>query len=94
MTAASTAGRSLVAAYGARISHVYGSVLNGYVVRAGQRQARLLAADPHVASVSQDSHVNPEKRQKNPPPRGIDRLDRRGLPLNRSCTSPGPGAPG
>ena len=38
-------GRAVAARYGARISHTYGSVLNGYSVRADARQARRLAAD-------------------------------------------------
>ncbi|MCX4765071.1 S8 family peptidase [Streptomyces sp. NBC_01275] len=55
--ASSAAGRRLVRAYGARISHTYGTVLNGFAVAADARQARRLAADPHVASVVQDTRV-------------------------------------
>ncbi|MET9103356.1 S8 family peptidase [Streptomyces antibioticus] len=51
------AGRRLAEAYGARISHVYGSVLHGFAVEADARQARRLAADPRVASVVQDTRV-------------------------------------
>ncbi|MFF0596395.1 S8 family peptidase [Streptomyces antibioticus] len=51
------AGRRLAEAYGARISHVYDTVLHGFAVEADARQARRLAADPRVASVVQDTRV-------------------------------------
>lgn len=65
--ASSKAGRRLVGTYGARISHTYGTVLNGFAVEADERQARRLAADPHVASVVQDSRVTLDVVGKNPP---------------------------
>ncbi len=55
--ASAAAGRRLAEAYGARISHVYGTVLHGFAVEADARQARRLAADPSVASVVQDTRV-------------------------------------
>ncbi|MEW1778354.1 S8 family peptidase [Streptomyces sp. NPDC086777] len=103
---ASAAGRDVAARYGAKISHTYGAVLNGYAVEASAAQARRLAADPRVASVVQDSRVqlvrtrentrqNIRKNiQKNPPSWGLDRVDQAGLPLNRSFVSPGSGGAG
>ncbi|NUS89629.1 MAG: S8 family peptidase, partial [Streptomyces sp.] len=41
--ARSAAGKGLAEKYGAEISHTYGTVLNGYAVRAGGRQAARLA---------------------------------------------------
>ncbi|MGY5122962.1 S8 family peptidase [Streptomyces sp. 900105755] len=90
---ASAAGRDVAARYGAKISHTYGTALNGYAVEASAAQAGRLAADPRVASVAQDSRVRPARArtntQKDPPSWGLDRVDQAGLPLNRSYTSPG-----
>ncbi|WP_329224019.1 S8 family peptidase [Streptomyces sp. NBC_01485] len=86
--ASSPAGRRLVGTYGARISHTYGTALNGFAVAADERQARRLAADPHVASVVQDSRVTVDATGgvgtagRNPPPWGLDRVDQPGRPLD------------
>lgn len=56
-SAPSAEGRELAEKYGAKISHTYSTVLNGYAVQATERQARRLAADSRVASVVQDTRI-------------------------------------
>ncbi|MFD3439205.1 S8 family serine peptidase [Streptomyces sp. NPDC058685] len=86
--AGSTAGRALAAEYGAKIRKTYSATLNGYSVQLSEAQARKFAADPAVVSVVQNRVFKATATQPNPPSWGLDRIDQRALPVNRSYTYP------
>ncbi|WP_240136613.1 S8 family serine peptidase [Streptomyces sp. MUM 178J] len=86
--AESKKGRSLAAAYGAKIKKTYKAALNGYAVELSEAQAKKLAADPAVESVVQNRVLSINGTQPNPPSWGLDRIDQRNLPLNNSYTYP------
>ncbi|MFF7201621.1 S8 family serine peptidase [Streptomyces sp. NPDC008141] len=86
--AGSTAGRALAAGYGAKIRKTYSAALNGYSVQLSEAQARKFAADPAVESVVQNRVFKATATQPNPPSWGLDRIDQRALPVNRSYTYP------
>jgi subtilisin family serine protease len=71
--------------YGGAVTHTYGKVFSGFAANMSEAAARRLAADPAVAWVEQDSVVRLDDTQ-NGATQGLDRIDQRNLPLDRSYT--------
>jgi subtilisin family serine protease len=86
--AGSAEGRALARKYGADIERTYTKALNGYAVEASETEAKRLAADPAVASVTQNRIFGITGTQPSPPSWGLDRIDQKNLPLNSSYTYP------
>lgn len=77
---------NVAASYGGTVTATWSRALNGFAARMSESQAKRLAADPRVASVQQDQVVRATDRQPDPPSWGLDRVDQRDRPLDRSYT--------
>jgi subtilisin family serine protease len=83
-TASRAAAPELASKFGGQLGSVWQHALNGFSVKMTEKQAARLAADPRVATVSQDAQVHLMDVQQNPPSWGLDRVDQRDLPLSSS----------
>jgi subtilisin family serine protease len=83
-TASRAAAPELASKFGGQVGAVWQHALNGFSVKMTEKQAARLAADPRVASVSQDAQMHVTDVQQNPPSWGQDRVDQRDLPLSNS----------
>ncbi|MEV6907843.1 S8 family peptidase [Amycolatopsis sp. NPDC051071] len=74
----------IVRDHGGSVRHSYGSALHGYAAEMTAAQAAAVAADSRVAYVEQDAWRHGSSSQPNPPSWGLDRIDQRALPLDKS----------
>ena len=74
--------------HGGSVKRTYSKSVRGFSVKADEKTARKLAADPAVAYVEADQRVRATGTQPNPPSWGLDRIDQAALPLNSSYTYP------
>ncbi|PPK62740.1 S8 family serine peptidase [Actinokineospora auranticolor] len=72
----------LAARYGGTVTTTWSHALHGFAATMSPAAARKLAADPAVASVSENGVVRATDVQPNPPSWGLDRIDQRNLPLS------------
>jgi subtilisin family serine protease len=75
----------LANAHGGQIEHVYKYSIRGFSARMTEDEARALSENPDVAYVEEDGEVSAQTTQLRPP-WGLDRIDQRNLPRDRSYT--------
>ena len=78
--------------FGRAPDHLYSKALNGFSVELTEAEAVAISEDPRVAFVEEDSVMETQITQTNPP-WGLDRIGQRTLPLNAtySYTTTGAG---
>src|SRR6185436_16737911 len=74
---------ALVSQHGGRLKHVYASALNGFAANFNPTAIAALAKNPQIARIEADAVVSGSDVQASPT-WGLDRIDQRGLPLDRS----------
>jgi subtilisin family serine protease len=80
--------RALAGRHAAKVSTTYAHALRGFAATMTEQQARRMAADPAVAYVQPNVVHRASGTQTNPPSYGLDRIDQRNRPLDRSYTYP------
>jgi subtilisin family serine protease len=75
--------QDVLVGYGRAADRVYSKALNGFSVELTEAEAVAISQDPRVAFVEEDSVMETQATQTNPP-WGLDRIGQRSLPLNNS----------
>ncbi|GAA2801285.1 serine protease [Saccharopolyspora taberi] len=75
---------NLLSRFTGQLDRTFRSALRGFSATMDEREARRLAADPAVAYVEANKRVHASGTQPNPPSWGLDRIDQRNLPLDRT----------
>ncbi|MET9255449.1 S8 family peptidase [Streptomyces sp. NPDC003717] len=76
--------KALAREHAGSVRYTYTAALRGFAVRMSEDEAKELAADPSVARVEADAAAYAVDTQPNPPSWGLDRVDQRDLPVDRS----------
>ncbi|MFD7574861.1 S8 family peptidase [Streptomyces sp. NPDC059810] len=78
--------RALAKRHAGSLRYTYTAALRGFAVRMSESQAQELAAEPSVARVEADGVAYAVDTQPSPPSWGLDRVDQRSLPVDKSYT--------
>jgi subtilisin family serine protease len=81
VTIAARLTRDVLQGFGRVPDHVYSKALNGFSAELTEAEAIAISEDPRVAFVEEDSVMETQVTQTNPP-WGLDRIGQRALPLN------------
>ena len=89
--AARTAAAGLARANGGEVTHEYAAALNGFAATLPDRAVEALRKNPNVAYIEADHEVSLAGTQSNPT-WGLDRIDQRNRPVNRTYVYDGSGS--
>jgi subtilisin family serine protease len=84
--AVSAQADTLASRYGADVTTKYTTAVQGFAVHASETEAKRLAADPAVSFVQANQRFSVTDTQQDPPSWGLDRVDQKDLPLDKSYT--------